>query len=441
MADFAAITPSASSRRASRAADTAATEGGTGSAASSRLASLAAEAARDRGVSLYVHVPFCASKCAYCDFCSLPVTDERWHQAYLDGVLRETRHWRARTLDDVPTLYVGGGTPTVLGERLLELLDGVTAVVGLREDAEVTVEANPDSVTEALVAGLAERGVTRVSLGVQSFDDDVLRTLGRRHDAAAAERAAAVLRASGLRFSVDLICAVPGQSLESWRESVRRAIATGAGHVSAYPLSVEEGTPLYVQVRRGELPPPDPDTAADMMTAAAGMLAEAGLPRYEVASYARPGEESRHNVGYWTGGPYVGVGPSAASMLPAQRFVEIADEERWELPGEVPPKAARARFTRSHDVETYVYEPVAGPAEVEFLTADEAAREDVMLGLRMTSGVEAAAVEAAGVASVLARLAGDGLVETYGGRWRTTERGWLLGNVVFGEVWNSATAD
>jgi oxygen-independent coproporphyrinogen-3 oxidase len=389
------------------------------------------------GVSLYLHVPFCAGKCAYCDFCSLPVTDERWHEAFVDGVLRETRHWRTHALDDVPTLYVGGGTPTVLGERLLTLLDGLRPVLGLRDDAEVTVEANPDSLTPEIVRKLAERGVTRVSLGVQSFDDAVLRTLGRRHDAASAQRAASILAGSGLRFSLDLMCAIPGQTEESWRDTLERAIATGAGHVSAYPLSVEEGTPLYVRVRRGELSAPDPDMAADMMLTAEDVLGEAGLARYEVASYARPGEESRHNLRYWTGGAYLGVGPSAASMLPAEEFARVAEGERWELRETPPHDAARARFTRSADVETYVYEPVAGPASIEYLTAEETAREDVMLGLRLTAGVLAERVEAARLSVVLESLAADSLVELADGLWRTTRRGWLLGNEVFGRVWNA----
>jgi oxygen-independent coproporphyrinogen-3 oxidase len=386
-----------------------------------------------------VHVPFCASKCAYCDFCSLPLTDERWHDAYLDGVLREVRHWRASTLGDVPTLYIGGGTPTVLGGRLVTMLDAVTATVGLREDAEVTIEANPDSLTRGLLEQLKAAGANRVSLGVQSFDDSVLRTLGRRHDAAGAELAASLLRESGVRFSVDLICGTPGETLESWRDTLRRAVSTGAGHVSAYPLSVEEGTPLYVKVRRGELPAPDADLAAEMMLTAEQVLGEAGLQRYEVASYARSGEESRHNTAYWTGRSYIGVGPSAASMLPAADFSAIAASERWSAAQvqPVPADAARARFTRSHDVETYVFEPVAPPASVEYLTADEAAREDVMLGLRLVRGAPIEQVEAAGLTRVLEGLEADGLVEPAEGRWRTTRRGWLLGNEVFGRVWNA----
>lgn len=391
----------------------------------------------DTGVSLYVHVPFCASKCSYCDFCSLPVLDERWHQAFLDGVLRETRHWRAWTLDDVPTLYIGGGTPTVLGERLVGLLHALTPMLGLRSSAEVTVEANPDSLTPALLEQLLESGVNRVSLGVQSFDDDVLRTLGRRHDADAAQRAAKLLADAGVRFSLDLMCGIPGQSAESWRETLARAVETGAGHVSAYPLSVEQGTPLFVRVRTGELPPPDPDVAAEMMLAAEDVLGRAGLPRYEVASYARPGEESAHNTRYWTGGAYIGAGPSAASMLPYADFTRVAGGERWELDAELPAEAARARFTRSHDVETYVYEPVAAPAEVELLDAAEAQREDVMLGLRLTRGVAAEQVAEAGLAGVLVSLEDEGLVELAAGRWRTTRRGWLLGNEVFGRVWNA----
>jgi coproporphyrinogen III oxidase-like Fe-S oxidoreductase len=242
-----------------------------------------------------------------------------------------------------------------------------------------------------------------------------------------------VLAASGLRFSVDVMCGIPGQTLESWRETLDGAVATGAGHVSAYPLSVEEGTPLYVRVRKGDLPAPDPDAAADMMLLAEDVLGCAGIARYEVASYARPGEESRHNTRYWTGGAYVGVGPSAASMLPAEDFARIAATEGWETP---PADGARARFTRSPNVEAYVYEPVGPPADVEYLTTEETRREDVMLGLRLTRGVTAGQVEEAGLTAVLEGLAADGLVESVEDRWRTTRRGWLLGNEVFGRVWS-----
>lgn len=407
-------------------------------------------------VALYLHVPFCASKCAYCDFTSAPNAGALVPE---EGVMWaiSSQLPRAATLADaycaavplylqdfvdrgllaaVPSVYVGGGTPTVLGDRLPELLGRILELVTLEPGAEVTVEANPESVTAPLIAAIRDAGATRASLGVQSFDDDVLATLGRCHSAAEAQAAARVLADSGLPFSVDLMCGVPGLSDASWAESVERAIATGAGHVSVYPLSIEEGTPLERLIEVGEVPNPDPDTAAMQMETAAQMLADAGFERYEIASFARPGQRARHNTGYWTGVPYLGVGPSAASMLPVPLALTTPLEHyvrTW-------PEDWRVRFVWNDTIESFLgYLWDRQPAEIEALTPEEVAREDVMLGLRMTDGVTADAVEVASLTDTLTSLARRGLVEPFPGadgpRWRTTERGWLLGNEVFSEVW------
>ena len=383
-------------------------------------------------MSLYVHVPFCASKCAYCDFASAAVdagdpSVEWTFDAYVAAVERDVaRHAAAGLLASVPTVYVGGGTPTLLGSRLAGLVASLAAMVGLAPDAEVTVEANPDSLTVPLAHGLANAGVTRVSLGVQSFDDEVLSVLGRRHDAQSARRAAAAVVEAGLALSVDLMCGVPGLSDEGWRESLREAIATGAEHVSVYPLTIEDGTPLCERVETGAFPEPDSDGAAEQMLTAARVLADAGFERYEVANHARPGARSRHNTRYWTGGAYLGVGPAAASMLPAGAYVDAC----------VPGDAARVRFTASASLSDFLADvPAARTAEFETLTAEEALREDAMLGLRLAEGISADLARCAGVEDVLRELADDGLVECAGDRWRTTERGWLLGNAVYGRVW------
>ena len=387
--------------------------------------------------ALYVHVPFCVSKCAYCDFTSA-VSDARWHAPYVDAVLYAAAHWSSYgVLDDVGSLYIGGGTPTILGDELVRLVAGLRETAVMRSGAEITVETNPETTNECGIAALAAAGVNRFSLGVQSFDDAVLRTLGRRHSATRAQAAADVLGRSGQRFSVDLICGVPGQSVASWRESVERAIATGAGHVSVYPLSIEEGTPLARALDEGRMPEPDPDAAADMMELARTLLASDGLARYEVASYSRPGEESRHNSSYWTGRAYLGLGPSAASMLPAAAFAPIAASEGWDV---VPETAARCRFTATSDTAEWLRDPLREAAETECLTAHETAREDVMLGMRRSVGVPAEEVAAAGLDDVLDSLATSGLVElpcdAVGARWRPTQRGWLLGNEVFGRIWS-----
>lgn len=421
-------------------------------AACSGPASLAADAAvhaRAGGVSLYVHVPFCASKCGYCDFYSLPLGavggDAECAGAvggYLTGISRAMRV-ASPGLTDVPSLYVGGGTPTVLGERLVELVARVREHAKLRADAEVTVEANPDSVTPALMEALAGAGVTRVSLGVQSFDDAVLATLGRAHDARAVDAAAAAVLGSGLRLSIDLMCGVPGQTEASWRDSVHRAVATGAEHASVYPLALEAGTPLAGAVDGGLLAAPDPDVAATMMLVAEEILGEAGLGRYEVANYARNGCEALHNLRYWTAEEYLGVGPGAASMTTPQaldRFAPLgsATLEKIGVPADA---AGRVRFHANATLEDF---SAAGwdraALEAEYLTPAEAAREDVMLGLRLTHGVADESVSRAGAAALeaLRRLADQDLVERERGRWRATRRGWLLGNEVFGAVWSAS---
>ncbi|MFA5845120.1 MAG: radical SAM family heme chaperone HemW [Coriobacteriia bacterium] len=380
-------------------------------------------------VSLYVHVPFCRAKCAYCDFHSVPGSQEEF-VPFVESALRRVDELaaagRAGLLTDVPTLYVGGGTPTVLGESLVVLVRGLREQIGLRDDAEVTVEANPDSCGPALVAALVDAGVTRISLGVQSFDDAVLRTLGRPHSAARASAAARVLDSADVRFSLDLICGVPGQTFASWDETLERAVASGARHISVYPLTVEEGTPLAAAIASGEAPAPDPDVAADMMLAAEVALAASGLPRYEVANYAASRYQSCHNIVYWTGGAYLGAGPSAASMLPLETYRAAGLDVVAGIP--VDASGGRVRFV------------LEGPSPGgEYLAPDDAAREDVMLRLRMTAGVSTSQVDAAGLKATLEELRERGLVEVHAGadgpRWRTTQQGWLLGNEVFGAVW------
>ena len=411
-------------------------------AASNGLAALAADAADAPPipVSLYVHVPFCLSKCAYCDFYSEAGKPDRYSR-FVDAALFEAGHWsHYDLLDDVPTMYIGGGTPTVLGTELVRLVRGLCETAHLRSDAEITVETNPETTDAGLIAQLVEAGVNRFSLGVQSFDDAVLATLGRCHGAARTEAALEVLRASGVPFSIDLICGVPGQSFESWDATLERAVGCGARHVSVYPLTVEDGTPLAAAIADGHQAAPDPDVAADMMLAAEVALAAVGMPRYEVANYAQPGHEARHNLVYWTGGAYLGVGPHAASMLPCAEFQRVAEAEGWKLDAEVAGTPARARFTREVSLEDYLRRPLAQPKPLEVLTAQEVMREDVMLGLRLSRGVAVEMVEAAGLGETLASLAERGLVsiaedEDGAARWRTTQRGWLLGNQVFGAVW------
>jgi len=263
-------------------------------------------------------------------------------------------------------------------------------------------------------------------VGVQSFDDHVLRVLGRRHDAEAAWAAARRVVGAGLELSVDLMCGVPGQSLTSWAETLQKACATGARHASVYPLAVEEGTALDVAIAEGLVSDVDADVQAEMMLVASEVLSGCGLSRYEVANYAMDkATRSRHNTAYWTGSPYIGVGPAAHGMLDAvtaraMGFVSVGST------------SSRVRYSNAADVDQWL---VGHGDGIEELSAEEAAREDVMLGLRLVEGVPDAQAERAGVRGALEGLESDGLVVLEAGRWRTTSRGWLLGNEVFERVW------
>lgn len=382
---------------------------------------------------LYVHVPLCAAKCAYCDFDSIAVEGDGSAVAagFADALLAQADEPRiAESISDggLATLYIGGGTPTLLDGDLGRLVEALGSRFGI-EGAEVTVEANPESTSPALMCALSAAGVSRVSVGVQSFNDDVLTALGRLHDAAAALEAIRAAMDAGVRVSVDLMCGIPGQSMSVWRRSLRTAIESGAGHVSVYPLQLEDGTQMAEAVAAGALPAPDPEAAADMMLAARDILRQAGLFRYEVSNYAGPGEESRHNIAYWDGSSYLGLGPSAASMCDSSiaRVLGI---------GEIA-EGARARFTGVRDVHSFIESPTQAFREIEVLDARAAAAEDIMLALRLACGVEAETVTANGFDRVLEGLERDGLAERARGRWRTTERGWLLGNEVFGRVWEA----
>lgn len=383
---------------------------------------------------IYVHVPFCASKCSYCDFNSVAGADPQTVHAVFRGIRSQLTGWTRTGLEGViDTIYFGGGTPSLHHGQVIETLNHARNLFAFHAGAEITVEANPDSLDELVVYELAEAGVNRISVGVQSFDDRALRMLGRRHDADAAWRACQAVVKAGIDLSVDLMCGIPGQSASSWGETLERAAATGAYHASVYPLSLEDGTALQVAVSGGLVAEVDPDTVADLMVQAESTLAYHALGRYEVANYAEDRRhESRHNTAYWTGRAYMGIGPGAHGMLDAPTASAAGMLERDA--GEV----ARVRYANAADLDTWF----AGRGDsIEGLTADEVAREDVMLGLRLVRGVSSELVDQASLGTVLASLAEQGLVEratvgASGAVWRTTQRGWLLGNEVFSRVWS-----
>lgn len=288
--------------------------------------------------ALYLHIPFCRAKCLYCDFDSRALTGcalEEAIGAYCEGLSAQVdAHGNAGELSEVETVYVGGGTPSLLGVRLVGLVDYVRAYC---EPVEFTCEANPESFTLDLAQALRAAGVTRISLGVQSLNASELKAIGRIHSAEQAMLAVAQAKAAGFSTSCDVMCGLPGQTLDTFAETLRSLVTLNPDHVSVYPLQLEEGTPLARMEEAGEMEVPDEDFQAQCMDLAAEVLEEAGYERYEVASYAKPGHRCRHNIAYWTGKPYLGLGRSAASMLDVckgecreARFIARPDVQKGE---------------------------------------------------------------------------------------------------------------
>ena len=392
--------------------------------------------------SLYIHIPFCVSRCAYCDFVTSACDDDTRMDAYIDALSMQLRRAaKAGLFGGVRTIYIGGGTPTHLGSRRLNsLIYLISLSINLENVREFTVEANPESLDERMVADLYALGVDRFSIGAQSFDDAVLKEYGRVHDAAQIVRAVDAVRTRTDNFSLDLICGGPRQTIQSWKESLSRAIELGAKHVSVYPLTLEEGTCLYRRVDAGECTIADEETQAMMMECASELLEAHGLYRYEVASYARHGCESMHNSSYWTGVEYLGLGAGAASMLDFESAQAVFNAGIFS--GEFPCQVndcARVRITAAADDNAFSYSFGAPSVDTESLTAREALLEDLMLGMRRSEGVERVLVERLPEAfEVFEGLVSKGLVYEDAGRFKPTQRGWLMGNEVYGAIWGLA---
>ena len=373
-----------------------------------------------RAFGVYVHVPFCATRCGYCDFNTYTATElggGASQASYAHTALTELDLAR-RVLGDadvpVDTVFFGGGTPTLLPpDDLASVLRGIDERFGLAPSAEVTTEANPDSVTPESLGRLRAAGFTRISFGMQSAVPHVLRTLERTHDPERVPRVVAQARAAGFAgVSLDLIYGTPGESLDDWRTSVDAALATGPDHVSAYALVVEDGTRLAAQVRRGEIGEPDEDDLADKYALADELLAAAGLGWYEVSNWARTHDQRcRHNLGYWRGDDWWGVGPGAHSHVGGVRWWNVKH-----------PVAYASRLAAGES-------PAAAR---ELLTEHERAEEAVLLRVRLAEGYPVAALDP----SVRAALAGHearGLLDPAAlaaGTVRLTRDGRLLADAV-----------
>ncbi len=339
-------------------------------------ASALAEVGR-RPLEIYLHVPFCTTRCGYCDFNTytadqLGTEPGATRGTYVEAALTELALAR-RVLGEgapaVSTVFVGGGTPTLLPPRdLVRFLDGVRDTFGLAEGAEVTTESNPESIDADGLAELAEGGFTRISFGMQSADEGVLRLLDRVHTPGRAAGMVVAARAAGFRHvSLDLIYGTPGESVDSWRRSLRTALAAGPDHLSAYALIVEQGTRFAARVRRGEIPMTDDDDLADKYLVAEEELTAAGLSWYEVSNWARtPDDRCRHNLGYWQAADWWGIGPGAHSHIGGVRF--------WN-------RKHPAAYARA------LAEGVTPAQGREVLTADQRRVERVLLELRLSDGL------------------------------------------------------
>ena len=345
------------------------------------------------------------------------------------------------------TVYMGGGTPSLLGQDAADLAQNVSA---LTQPREFSMEANPDSLSDDLLANLSKGGVTRISLGIQSFNDNELKRLGRIHSADLAYDKVLAAKERGYNVSVDLMCAIPEQTEISWEYSLSRFISLGVDHMSVYPLTIEDGTALAKQTQDKDTPWNAYDVQADRMQAASKTLQAAGFVRYEVASYARNQKSCKHNKMYWTGESYLGLGTSAASMLTAPEYDMLAEQNTF-LPAR-PQDAARARLV--------VLDPPRKIAEgaslfstefdVEFLTHREAVAEDLMLHARLMEPISPALLVeselvfgASRLQDVLDLCVHDGLLDCVyadaldGAKtYRPTEKGWLLGNELYGRLWD-----
>ena len=391
--------------------------------------------------ALYVHIPFCAHKCPYCDFASRATArNDARMLPYLGKILEQYSELRSMGwLEGCDTAYVGGGTPPMLGGGLVDLS---LAIGELGTLSEFSMEANPESLPADLVGELAQTPLTRVSLGVQSTDDVELAALGRTHGARDALAAVESVASSGLAVSCDLMCAIPHQSDATWRRSLADVLSAGATHVSVYPLSIEEKTPFGARYAGTRPDFNDEAVQARRMEIACDALAAAGLRRYEVASYARPGRECRHNQTYWEGRSYLGIGVAAAGMLDRTGY-ESLRRACPQLP--VPlPGIARVRLVVKDDLDAFLASSSCADLHFsgEMLTERQAVAEDLMLGARLARGIgEDLLSRARGVVgadaldAALGRVHRSGLATREGGSLVPTRRGWLLGNELYGELW------
>jgi putative oxygen-independent coproporphyrinogen III oxidase len=370
-------------------------------------------------LALYVHWPFCVSKCPYCDFNShvrASIDQDRWRDALLADLAHEARLLPGRRLSSI---FFGGGTPSLMDPATVEaLIDAAAQQWPAADNIEITLEANPNSVEADRFADLASAGVNRLSLGLQSFDDEALRFLGRAHSAREGFRALEIAQRQFRRVSFDLIYALPGDSEDQWSAMLAQALSLGTSHLSLYELTIEPGTRFATMVAKREFEPLDPDSAAALYELTDAMTSDAGLPAYEISNHARRRHESRHNVTYWRYGDYAGIGPGAHGRRLGMRTV---------------------RHKKPENFLSAVRRTSCGIVEEAALSPAEAADEALVMGLRLREGVDVSALgDRFGMCPVDWRRV-DRLVESEhlvrdGSRIKLTARGRLLLDHILGEI-------
>jgi len=395
-----------------------------------------------QSIALYIHIPFCETKCPYCDFNTYSGIEELI-PTYIRALTKEINLW-GRTLTErgnqgngrqlVTTVFFGGGTPSYLPlEHIAAVMDAVRTSFSLSADAEVSLESNPGDVTHDRLAAWKQSGINRLSIGVQSLDDDLLNLLGRRHNAQDAQNAYRAARSAGFdNVNLDLMYGLPRQTIDQWQATLSQAIQMVPAHLSLYCLTLEEGTPLEAWVRQGNVPEPDPDLAADMYLLAEEMASQAGYVQYEISNWSLPTRECRHNLTYWRNQPYLGVGPGAHSYMNGHRFANLRSPRQyiqrmgdWTDPSGNP-----------YDLTTFEEHGVVDM--VEAIDSRLETAESLMLGLRLNEGIsEKEFRQRFGIdlrrayQQQVEELTTFGLLQWEGDRLVLTQRGRLLGNEVF----------
>ena len=372
-------------------------------------------------LGIYIHVPFCRSKCQYCDFYSVTSNDYYLHDDYRRAICQHIQEAGMQAPEYVvDTVYFGGGTPSFFGaEGMASILNAIRKSFQVSASAEITFEANPDSVTKPLLRRLRSEGFNRVSLGIQCDNDEILEKIGRPHNYAQAVEAVQMIRKIGFRnLSVDLMYGLPGQKLEDWQMTLQNVLKLRPEHISCYGLKVEEGTPLYEVQEYCDLA--DDDMQADMYLSAIEILRDHGYRQYEISNFCRKGHVSRHNLKYWKGEEYLGFGPDAASDFGGRRFTAV------------------------RDIHAYIEGIFSGGVvmrEVLDVPVRDRAGEYLMMRLRTSAGIESNEYERkyllpfAPLEEALEQFRSRNLaVRTYDGRWHLTAQGYLLSNSIISDL-------